>query len=230
MAYITVGIDTSRTYNKKQPPGGACADLFGGSQDRPNPRDGAQEKKLNRMLSNVELASEQEVCEQPTKKIDKTEEVKKPRIQRKSQPSVCPVTGETIGHNLATIEPVDKREVVKQEEKMADKKETAVKMDEKAKPEPKAVSSPESVPSPAVNTPEPAANTPYVTEVITATAAPAPAEVKSAQQPSSTVMPPSSPSPTPSPPQNQKPVVSTPTPAPVKTRRVPPGGHTTAFW
>ena len=40
-----------------------------------------------RMLSNVELASEKEVCEQPTKKIDKTEEVKKPRIQRKSQPS-----------------------------------------------------------------------------------------------------------------------------------------------
>jgi len=229
MAYITVGIDTSRTYNKKQPPGGACADLFGGSQDKPHPGDGAQERKLNRMLSNVELASEKEAMEQPTKKVDKTEEVKQPRIQRKSQPSVCPVTGETIGHNLAAIETVDKREVVKQE-KVAEKKETAVKADEKMKPEPKAVSSPESEPASAVKTPEPAANSPQVTEVTTATTTPAPAEVKSAETPSNNAVPPSSPSPTPSPPQNQKPVVSTPTPAPVKTRRVPPGGHTTAFW
>jgi len=226
MAYITVGIDTSRTYNKKQPPGGACADLFGGSQDRPHPGDGPQEKKLNRMLSNVELASEKEAVEQPSKKVDKAEEVKPPRIQRKSQPSVCPVTGETIGHNLAAAQSVDKKEVIKQEEKIADKKEAAVKVDEKPKPEPKAVSSPESEPAPAVKTPEPAVNSPNVTEVPPAPATPAPAEVKSAQTPSETVIPPSSPSP----PQNQKPVVSSPTPAPVKTRRVPPGGHTTAFW
>ena len=36
------------------------------------------------MLSNVELASEKDMCEQPAKKV---EEVKPPRIQRKSQPS-----------------------------------------------------------------------------------------------------------------------------------------------
>merc|ERR1712059_70404 len=33
MSFITVGIDTDRVYNKKNPPGGKCTPLFGGGEE-----------------------------------------------------------------------------------------------------------------------------------------------------------------------------------------------------
>merc|ERR1711970_1343057 len=144
MAFITVGLDTSRTYNKKQPPGGACADLFGGDDDSHS----GQQRKLNRMLSNVELGSDQEVNKE--KKSEKVPEVAQTRIQKKSQPSVCPVTGETLGHNTAATESViktdKKAETIKQEQKevkaTVDEKKEAKIVSPKEPAQPKAVSEP----------------------------------------------------------------------------------------
>merc|ERR1719233_138823 len=124
MAFITVGLDTSRTYNKKQPPGGACADLFGGEPDSQS----GQQRKLNRMLANLELGSDQEVTKK--KKSEKVPEVAQTRIQKKSQPSVCPVTGETLGHNTAATEPVIKTDK-KAETKKPEQKEVQTTVDEK---------------------------------------------------------------------------------------------------
>jgi len=255
MAFITVGIDTSRTYNKKQPPGGACADLFGGSQIN-HPGDDKNVKKLNRMLSNVELSDDKPAMAE--NKVEK--EVTQPRIQRKSQPSVCPVTGETIGHNLAAPEPTSKNEgkaeVIKPDVASANKKATAVaasSITDNSSPEPKAKCPSEPKSAPTINTLKVDASSPKNESVVpvAATTHTAPQSADSTPPPSTPIMKAPSPSPAPvhanSDPApvmsspvpaaavanpNPIPVASNPAPAqaPVKTRRVPPGGHTTAFW
>merc|ERR1719391_1547687 len=78
---LTVGINTDRVYNKKNPPGGKCTDLFGGPPDEIS----ANPKKLNRLRSSVDLGGSEDPSEAAA-----------PR-QKKSQPSVCPLTGEKIG-------------------------------------------------------------------------------------------------------------------------------------
>merc|ERR1712013_89588 len=239
----TVGLDTSRTYNKKQPPGGACADLFGGDTDTQR----GQQRKLNRMLSNVELSSDQEVIKE--KKSGKVPEVAQTRIQKKSQPSECPVTGETLGHNAAAKESVVKPEKKpesnnKQEEKAIADEKKEVKIVSVGEPAPpnavseqqaetkesvaqkKSEASPPSAPPPQTDT----ATAPATTENL-------PSVIPTTPAPTSAPTPDPAPAPTPAP--ISAPAVdttpSTPSapisaPAPMKTRRVPPGGHTTAFW
>jgi len=250
MAFITVGLDTSRTYNKKQPPGGACADLFGGDPDSQS----GQQKKLNRMLSNVELGSDQEVTKE--KKSEKVPEVAQTRIQKKSQPSVCPVTGETLGHNTAATESVIKTDK-KAETTKPHQKEVRTTVNEKKEAkiispteptQPKAVSEPktDSKESVAVTTPEatpPSAQPPAQTDTATApaTVATSPSEMHTspapAPAPTSVPTPATASVPTTAPFSTPAPIsappcapASTSAPAPMKTRRVPPGGHTTAFW
>merc|ERR1711970_224340 len=245
MAFITVGLDTSRTYNKKQPPGGACADLFGGDDDSHS----GQQRKLNRMLSNVELGSDQEVTKD--KKSEKVPEVAQTRIQKKSQPSVCPVTGETLGHNTAATESgikTDKKaETTKQEKKEV---KTSVDGNKEAKivsptepTQPKAVSEPkpDSKESVVVTTPEatpPSAQPPAQTDTATAPAtvatspsdapcipapAPAPTSVPTPATASVPTTAPISPLAPISAPISAPPCAHAPTsaPAPMKTRRVP---------
>ena len=96
-----------------------------------------------------------------------------------------------------------KAESVKNEDKCAKKKDTteeAVKTNEKANPDTKAINPPISAEAPAI--------TPAISDVNTV-----------GEQ---STVPPAS--------EHPSKVVSSPTPAPIKTRRVPPGGHTTAFW
>jgi len=247
MAYITVGLDTSRTYNKKQPPGGACADLFGGDTDTQQ----GQQRKLNRMLSNVELGSDQEVIKE--KKSEKVPEVAQTRIQKKSQPSVCPVTGETLGHNKAATESVVRPEkktesTNKQEEKevkaIADEKKEAKTVSVGEPAPPNAVSETQTEPKESVAATKSEASSPSVPPPVqkdaataSATTATSPSVIPTTQAPTSAPTPDPAPAPTPSPISARavdttpsSPSAPTSTPAPMKTRRVPPGGHTTAFW
>jgi len=83
MAPITVGLDTSRVYKKQQPPGGHCTDIFGG-------------------YNTTSQAAENEDIKNRKTKNEKF----KNRNSKKSQPSVCPVTGETIGHHTSTKEEI----------------------------------------------------------------------------------------------------------------------------
>merc|ERR1719191_2523353 len=72
---ITVGLNTNRSYNKKNPPGGKCTDFFGGAE---------------------EGASDRRPSTQEEKPVE-TPKAEQQRTQKRSQPSVCPVTGETYG-------------------------------------------------------------------------------------------------------------------------------------
>jgi len=188
MACITVGLDTSRVYKKKQPPGGACADLFGGEQ-----QSSGETKKLNRLPSTTSVP-------EPV------------RTSRKSLPSVCPVTGETIGHNLPPPEAVPNAE-------------TAITGHEHAKPiaedkhEKHAI---KKVGEKQVNV-EVKGDVPDMENAAPVSTIP------------ETLSMPSSPASTPAQPAVE--TISTPAvissePAPVKTtsRRVPPGGHTSSLW
>jgi len=243
MAFITVGLDTSRTYNKKQPLGGACADLFGGDTDTQQ----GQQKKLNRMLSNVELGSDQEVIKE--KKNEKVPEVAQTRIQKKSQPSVCPVTGETLGHNTAAKESVVKPEKKTKSNDRREEKEVKAIADEKKEAKivsvgepapPNAVTeSKESVAATKSEASQPSAPPPAQTDTATASATTETSPSVIPSTPASTSAPAPHPAPAPTPAHISAPAVDTtpspppaPTsaPAPMKARRVPPGGHTTAFW
>jgi len=247
MAFITVGLDTSRTYNKKQPLGGACADLFGGDTDTQQ----GQQKKLNRMLSNVELGSDQEVIKE--KKNEKVPEVAQTRIQKKSQPSVCPVTGETLGHNTAAKESEVKPEKNTESNNKQGQKEVKAIADEKQEAKivsvgepapPNAVSEPQTEPMESVAATKseaspPSAPPPAQTDTATASATTETSPSVIPSTPASTSAPAPHPAPAPTPAHISAPAVDTtpspppaPTsaPAPMKARRVPPGGHTTAFW
>eukprot|EP00092_Neocalanus_flemingeri_P045051 GFUD01050173.1.p1 GENE.GFUD01050173.1~~GFUD01050173.1.p1 ORF type:complete len:184 (+),score=71.45 GFUD01050173.1:42-593(+) len=183
MACITVGLDTSRVYNKKQPPGGACADLFG---DHSEPA--GEDKPLHR--------------------IPPSPAVSEPVLSaRKSQPSpsVCPVTGETIGHSLPAPQAGTKTEtdstghtgsakLVKErkQEKLANCKKEGETQPVREKNEVRIESSRPSLPIAPPSTP--------IQSAVKTSSSPAEVSVISSE------------------------------PAPVKTRRVPPGGHTSALW
>eukprot|EP00092_Neocalanus_flemingeri_P001013 GFUD01001081.1.p1 GENE.GFUD01001081.1~~GFUD01001081.1.p1 ORF type:complete len:205 (+),score=81.77 GFUD01001081.1:107-721(+) len=204
MACITVGLDTSRVYNKKQPPGGACADLFG---DHPEP---AGDDKTQH-------------------KIPPSPAVSEPVLSaRKSQPSpsVCPVTGETIGHSLPTPQAGTKTETAntapepaklgaeRKQEKLTNCKKEGETQPVKEKKdinddrndvpnEKSAVSATDSGVSQASTTTPSISGTPVSSST--------PSGVKTSSSPAEVS------------------VISS-GPAPVKTRRVPPGGHTSALW
>ena len=137
---------------------------------------------------------------------------------------MCPVTGETIGHNLPTPETVTKADPAKNKQKAA-----------KVDPEPakSAISQQEKI---AKCEKEAAAPTVQekkdVTEVISTITAPANCPTVTTDPECS----PASPAATaPAMPVQSVETASSPAvvssqPAAVKTRRVPPGGHTTALW
>jgi len=54
MTTITVGIDTTRSYNRKVPPGGKCSDLFSADGRRAEP-DG-KPRKVDRQRSSIDFA------------------------------------------------------------------------------------------------------------------------------------------------------------------------------
>jgi len=231
MAFITVGINTDRVYNKKNPPGGKCTDLFGGPPDEIS----ANPKKLNRLRSSVDLGGSEDSSEAA------------PR-QKKSQPSVCPLTGEKIGV----------REESKPESKPANTNGTngtngtlvregaeapsPAPAPSEGKPEaapapaPAAepATAPETAPAPPAAAPAsdaPPAPEPTVSESATvATPVPAPAPVAELAPASAPV---STPAPSPAPASTPAPVTSSPAtstaPAPAR-RRNPPGGHSAGFW
>eukprot|EP00092_Neocalanus_flemingeri_P045052 GFUD01050174.1.p1 GENE.GFUD01050174.1~~GFUD01050174.1.p1 ORF type:complete len:201 (+),score=77.97 GFUD01050174.1:60-662(+) len=200
MACITVGLDTSRVYNKKQPPGGACADLFG---DHPEPA--GDDKPLHR--------------------IPPSPAVSEPVLSaRKSQPSpsVCPVTGETIGHSLPAPQAGTKTETAnsgpepaklvaerKQEKLTNCKKEGEIQsVKERNEIKERRNDIPDKIIGASTTDSEvsPASSIPV---------APLSTSIQSGAETSSTPA-----------------VVSaiSSEQAPGKTRRVPPGGHTSALW
>eukprot|EP00092_Neocalanus_flemingeri_P063991 GFUD01077544.1.p1 GENE.GFUD01077544.1~~GFUD01077544.1.p1 ORF type:complete len:192 (+),score=73.26 GFUD01077544.1:62-637(+) len=191
MACITVGLDTSRVYNKKQPPGGACADLFG---DHPEPA--GDDKPLHR--------------------IPPSPAVSEPVLshsQSQPSPSVCPVTGETIGHSLPAPQAATKTETAstghtgsaKLVKERKQEKLTNCKKEGETQPvkESNAVSATDSGVSQASTTTPSTPATPV--------SSPTQSGVKTTSSPA------------------EGSVISS-EPAPVKTRRIPPGGHTSALW
>jgi len=193
------------------------------------------------MLSNVELGSDKEVNKE--KKNGKVPEVAQTRIQKKSQPSVCPVTGETLGYNTAAAESVVKTEN-KADAAKQEKNEVKATVDEKkeativshAEPTPQAetkesvaptkseASQPSAPPPPQTDTATASATTATPPPVIPTTPAPTPDPAPAlTHTPAPNAAPAVDTTPTPAP-------APTSAPAPVKARRVPPGGHTTAFW
>jgi len=202
MACITIGLDTSRVYNKKQPPGGACTDLFGEVT-----ATDATDKKVQRV--------------QPDKPATTPE-----RTARKSQPSpsVCPVTGETIGHNLPKPEAPAKVNKEAEPKKVADDKKQD-KLVNCTKEEVKPAEDKKEMKEEKRVAPEPRKAVVEAQDTVE----PSPVPATPPAQSSSEV------SPTPAPQvATPPPVVSsnpTPVAAPVvKSRRVPPGGHTHALW
>jgi len=225
MAFITVGINTDRVYNKKNPPGGACSDLFGGPAEEicPNP------KKLNRLRSSMDLGGE---APEPA------------RHHKKSQPSVCPLTGETLGSSVAKLEISEtKAEASPEAAPATEKAEPAKPAETKQEGEVKVAEPPttkgdivrESPPAPAAapeaGEPAPAsapASAPApAPEMTQAESAPAPA-LESALAPEAapkSALAPAPASPVPASPAPE----SAPAPA-QQRRRNPPGGHSTGFW
>merc|ERR1712128_322245 len=144
-----------------------------------------------------------------------------------------------------------KAEVIKPDVAIANNKASSIT--DNSSPEPKAKYPSEPKSAPAVNTLKVDASTPKNESVVPVAAATntAPLSSDSTPPPSTPIM--KAPSPSPAPAQANSdlaPVMSSPVPAaavanpnpipvasntapaqpPVKTRRVPPGGHTTAFW
>jgi len=240
MAFITVGINTDRVYNKKNPPGGKCTDLFGGPPDEIS----ANPKKLNRLRSSVDLGGSEDSSEAA------------PR-QKKSQPSVCPLTGEKIGvreESKPESKPANPttngtngtsgtngtlvREGGEATPPASAPAPTEGKPEAAPAPAPAAepVTAPETAPAPPAAAPAsdaPPAPEPTVSESATvATPVPAPAPVAELV-PASAPAPVSTPALSPAPASTPAPVTSTPAsstaPAPAR-RRNPPGGHSAGFW
>merc|ERR1712061_699492 len=90
MATITVGIDTSRVYNRKTPPGGKVSDVFSFSSSessKPTP------PRVNRQRSSIDLGGEDANA---AKSVDK----------QNSEPARNPSS--TKGKSQATLEPKTK--------------------------------------------------------------------------------------------------------------------------
>eukprot|EP00090_Calanus_glacialis_P023324 TRINITY_DN35975_c0_g1_i3.p1 TRINITY_DN35975_c0_g1~~TRINITY_DN35975_c0_g1_i3.p1 ORF type:complete len:198 (+),score=68.45 TRINITY_DN35975_c0_g1_i3:59-652(+) len=197
MACITIGLDTSRVYNKKQPPGGACADLFG---DHPQPAaDHAEEQPL------------------PPR-------VEAKRSGRKSQPSpsVCPVTGETIGHSLPAPKVATKTETDKISTEPATERKQEILADSKNKEENISIPEKREVTKGASDIPEIRKAVVAKEEEALTALSPAMSSPLATDSPSLPV--------TATPQSSSATDSSSPAPPVLKTRRVPPGGHTHALW
>jgi len=227
MAMITVGIDTSRSYNRKNPPGGKVSDVFSfdGSQD-----DSKKSGKINRQRSSIDLGLE-------------------PESQTKSFGRQTSVPVEASNNNKVRDEPVeastttptdDPKPQVQPKEKAPDSTDdTKVSKEPKQQPEKNAVKSePKTIevleskpekPEPKVILKENAVaeqNVEIPTEVITEkpqAQARKPVEQireapeqKASEEPAAKVPEPS--------------VIQTAPVAKSGSRRVPPGGHCSQLW
>merc|ERR1711971_815948 len=56
MSTITIGIDTSRSYNRKVPPGGKCSDLFSSNIELSEPAPLNKPRKIDRQRSSIDFA------------------------------------------------------------------------------------------------------------------------------------------------------------------------------
>jgi len=218
MSFVTVGIDTDRVYNRKNPPGGKCTNLFGGDEEIIT-----NSRNQSRMRSNVDVDSEDTRQTQA-------------RTQKRSQPSVCPLTGETIGHNPVStseekpstaskdISPeyndTTNEEATSALETPAPVLDTDPDTKEVPSPDQAPDSTPEDVPTDDSSTPPPS--------VIVETTSPTSEEEKSANTPVSDTRSTSNSSTL-----NSTSISnSTSNFAPVaqRNKRNPPGGHSTGFW
>merc|ERR1711874_572847 len=208
----TMGLDTSRVYNKKQPPGGACADLFG-----EDPVAGGGAAQQNDKVTPP--------APEPRKSVQKS----------RSSVSVCPVTGENIGHASPTTsqekradnEKVEKAEVAVT--KCKEDTESVKGKDVEAKTTSTDIlkkSETAENPNSDVLPPTPSAASP-----VTSTSSPPAPALAPAPTPTPALAPVPTPAQTPAPTPAPTPA-STPAPAPTpaRTSRVPPGGHTQALW
>jgi len=88
MAMITVGIDTSRSYNKKNPPGGKVSSVFSFSEGSDEPIKPA---RINRQRSSIDLG-----CDDSSKQIERqiSEPVVPKSEKQESLPKEKPVASE----------------------------------------------------------------------------------------------------------------------------------------
>jgi len=55
MSTITIGIDTSRSYNRKVPPGGKCSDLFSSNIELSEPAPLNKPRKIDRYCKSFRI-------------------------------------------------------------------------------------------------------------------------------------------------------------------------------
>eukprot|EP00090_Calanus_glacialis_P023323 TRINITY_DN35975_c0_g1_i1.p1 TRINITY_DN35975_c0_g1~~TRINITY_DN35975_c0_g1_i1.p1 ORF type:complete len:202 (+),score=75.92 TRINITY_DN35975_c0_g1_i1:59-664(+) len=201
MACITIGLDTSRVYNKKQPPGGACADLFG---DHPQPADNNAEQPSK--VPPIQAAAE------PTRSVQKSQ----------PSPPVCTVTGETNGDSLPTPQAATKTETDKISTEPATERKQEILADSKNKEENISIPEKREVTKGASDIPEIRKAVVAKEEEALTALSPAMSSPLATDSPSLPV--------TATPQSSSATDSSSPAPPVLKTRRVPPGGHTHALW
>jgi len=90
MSTITIGIDTSRSYNRKVPPGGKCSDLFSSNIELSEPAPLNKPRKIDRQRSSIDFAPdisgvtkglERQISEPvPAKPVDLPSEPRDPTV------------------------------------------------------------------------------------------------------------------------------------------------------
>jgi len=260
MAMITVGIDTSRSYNKKNPPGGKVSDVFSFSEGSDEPR---KPGRINRQRSSIDLG-----CDDSSKQVER--QMSEPVVPKSEKQEILPQEKPVASEPAPTasgaktevsetkssdkIPTVDSNKSLPKSEPKADEAEVTVPPkasaeSSQAQSETKSATiergnvSTEGVPMPAATESTASAGTsalPCQTNAL-----PVSSESKPDAQTSVTPTPAVSSSslvaqdapvaskaapPTAAPSVNS--VISTPEAAPVARsgRRVPPGGHSTGFW
>merc|ERR1712141_451725 len=92
MSTITIGIDTSRSYNRKVPPGGKCSDLFSSSIQLSEPVN--KPRKIDRQRSSIEFAPD---ISEVTKGLERqlSEPVPAKQVDLPSEPRDTPASSGT---------------------------------------------------------------------------------------------------------------------------------------
>merc|ERR1711997_109036 len=92
MSTITIGIDTSRSYNRKVPPGGKCSDLFSSDIKLSEPVN--KPRKIDRQRSSIEFAPD---ISEVTKGLERqlSEPVPAKQVDLPSEPRDTPASSGT---------------------------------------------------------------------------------------------------------------------------------------
>merc|ERR1711997_151103 len=99
MSTITIGIDTSRSYNRKVPPGGKCSDLFSSDIKLSEPVN--KPRKIDRQRSSIEFAPD---ISEVTKGLERqiSEPVPAKQVDLPSEPQDPPVSSGPKPEKAAT--------------------------------------------------------------------------------------------------------------------------------